>query len=74
MELKFPRNTFGLEEDEEAQELSTGKEDDQKDADPLDEQEEASYDFEANETGKQPFHLNQAFTKSPPILDQEMES
>lgn len=52
--LKFPRNTFGLEE-EELQNLNAEKED-QKDADGIDGQEglqeEAAYDFEANETGK----------------------
>ena len=52
--LKFPRNTFGLEE-EELQNLNAEKED-QKDADGIDGQgslqEEAAYDFEANESGK----------------------
>jgi len=52
--LKFPRNTFGLEE-EELHNLNAEKED-QKDADGIDGQgslqEEAAYDFEANESGK----------------------
>jgi len=75
VELKFPRNVFGLEEDEvldKSPEL-----DDQKDPDGLDgqgsQQEEASYDFEANDTGKQQMQLNIGITKPPPLIfDEEM--
>ena len=71
--LKFPRNTFGLEEDEVAED--SADQDDQKDVEGLDgqasHQEEAAYDFEANETGKQP-QLNPVVTKPPLLLDQEM--
>ena len=54
-------------------------EEDQKEADGLDDddddqEEEANYDFEANETVKQQFQLPQAFAKSPPVLDQEIET
>ena len=73
VELKFPRNTFGLEE-EDAQELSAEGEDDQKETDGLNDQEEANYDFEANETVKQQFQLPQAFAKSTPVLEQETET
>lgn len=83
VELKFPRNAFGLEEDE--LEGNSADEDNQKGPDGLHgqgrQQEAAAYDFEANDAGKHhtnshtnPTQTNPAIIKPPPLLIDEQHA